>query len=1290
MRLENIFLKVFFYPFLIGVILSTLAVTSFLGIFANNYYDKRTSNNIVNLEKKYSQVNINSINALLTTSIQKLQIGLNELILFYQRMANKIIISEESHKFNGSLFKCVLDLDENYCFDHEDEIDYTAIWILDDETKEDDLSDISKKDVKNQLIALSYIIPNIETVLEATKPNAECYYFHFEKTELFASYPLSSDYKDEFFEAVTENEIDSGTYKCLSDEGEIYNSFKFKCEPYFINMQKSKTNAYDNNYLSSENKTIFITNYYGPDDPYLDRELTMCIEFDDPITKGKGYICADFLSEDINFSLENLNANIHGYFFIANVGFNHAFYFPQGDIEPKTLSENIFKWGSNYNLEEKAYFFNYVRKIFTSNYLEYLSNSTFNEIFVNGKNDVEEQYFLINGVKNKYSIYPIILDNLKGQKEHILSIIYIYKDQLFFEKLIKYNSSFGIEIILELLLFIIFGSGLLYIIYLTFNTLAKYIVIPIKNVNYMLRGINIGGGNRLKYLDFLKKTQDEKLEQLEKIYLIENANYIYKKDNELIEENENILINNYEQDLMINPKDYSNNKEKKLFSKFNKKYDEESNYIEKECCFYDFDEQLLQFRPFEIERLIESLMDLKSALYLASKDRQTENIIDYSNSEKIFMDFKNKEGAVICQSNIGNLQSQLKEFDKAIYHLALSLQDNKLKKFIERNLSDEFDENDYLLNKISNSFNKEKKNEKSNILADKQLNNSKNDFSKKSIGNLINTRYCRLIHIFYMFFKNLQKFQKSKNDNINGQFMDTYFHTINFYHKIIIQYIYLSYEKNDLIKIGESILDYIEFLIKFKFKTSFNDTDFLKIYNTDDPKCLKKQKFKKKIFDKIINWFNLFDDYLSYVKDNTSLGDIKSIVDDYFHNRNSENNELNWESQSAFMFRINVQKSDFLKGKFSFFCENYNDALFYFIRAAKKNTIAIDGLIKKRSLKYINKIVIKMKKKFENFRLKNLNMEKELNEYKKHKKNFINKKLIYINKEYLNNTQKNNNNNNNNKISFGEKIEKIKKVIMRNISECNSKQEKDVIILMDFNVYDTKEENLYKKSDNIDLFIDETKLILNNYLSPNDRLSVLIYLEQHRMLCPLMSVNKIDNNSFLKDLIYYKNKIFEEVDETEENDIISNEFYLGENNNSENSQEDSYELCGEKENLFNKLKGLVKAINYITDYLRLKKEAKNEKYIILFCDLLNMQIKDNEPIKKIFEKLNADKESVFLLVIKNQKNLKNEKIIENLILSKFDEKSEIINFENMINIKTILSNNNVIKDEIIYPNEIYK
>ena len=1276
MKLESKFFKLFFFPFLTGIILSTLIVTIFLGIFTNKYLDKRTSENIINLEKNYSKININSINILLSTSIEKLQIGMNELILFYQRMATELLNSKKDYEFNSTILKCILDLDDNYCLDNPEETTYTAVWMLDDETTEENLNDISKKDVKNQLIAFNYIIPNIDTVLEANRPNAECYYFHFEKTELYTSYPISSDCEDGFFELMKEASYEEDLDQCLNEEGEYYTYFKFKCEYYFVDMLKSKSKAYDNNFINNENKTIFITNYYGPDDEYLDRELTMCIEFYDPITEGKAYICADFYCEDINDFLENLNANIPGYFFIANIGFNHAFYFPQNDIEPKTLTDNIFTWDLKYILEEKVFFYNKIRKMLSSNYLNNLgNNSVFDEIFVNGINNTE-QYFFIDGKKNEFAIYPILLYNLNGQKEHVFSIIYIYNDQLYFEKINKYISSLTLKIILELLIFIIFGSGLLYIIYLTFNNLSKHIVIPIKNVNYMLKGINIGGKNRLKYLNYLKQRNEENLEKLEKMYLLQNDN------------NKNLLNAEIQSDII-------NNQKINIYSDFDKTYEEESNFIEKEISFYDFDEQLLQFRPLEIEQLVESLIEIKSALYLTSEDQNVDKIILYSKSDNIFSYYKNKEGSTICQSNIGNLQSQLLEFDKAIYHLALSLQDNKLIKYIRRNLNDEYDESDSLLNKIAYLFNKNKKEEKNNIIVEKQINNAKDNFSKKIIDILINTRYCRLIHAYYMFFKNLKKIKKLNNNNtINGQFINTKFHTINYYHKIIIQFIYLSYIKNDLIKIGESVLDYIEFLIKFKFKTKFNDEYYLKIHNLINPKSQKKKEFKKIIFNKIIKWFNLFDDYITYIKDNTSLNDTKNIVDDYSHNINTENKELNLESQSAFMFRINIQKSDFLKGKFCFYCKNYNDALFYFIRAAKKRSLVSDGLIKKKSLKRIYKLLNKMKKKFEKLKLKHLNMGKELSEHYKEIK-----KIISNNKKNTLNKKNENNFINVDNISFGEEIKNIDKDIIKDINECNSKQEKDIIILIDFNIYEKKEENIYDKLGNIDSFIDQTLLILNNYLSSNDRLAVFIYYNEYQIICPLMYINTIDSNTFSKDLFYYKNNIFEINKETEEYDINSTEFNLEGNNINIQSHENSLEISDKEENNYNKIKGLVKTINYINYYLKMKEEVKNEKYIILFSDLININIKEDENIKKFFDNLNRDKNIIFILVGKNKishlkhekcNKIKNEKIILDLLLNKFGDKSEIINFENMKKIKTILSNNSVIKDEIVYPNEIYK
>ena len=1286
MKLENKFFKAFFYPFFISTILSTFIVMIFLGIFNNNKYDKRSLNIIFDLERKLSKINMNTVNILLTTTFQKIQISLNEHILYYQRIAKKLLDSKDEQFFDNTRMKCALDLSFMFCFfDYEfEENDYLAIWSLDDETYEDNVDE--KREVKLQLIAFNNIIPNLQANLEATKPNTLGYSFYFEENELYISYPIKHLCDNNLFYKIMSVPYSYDSSQCLNENAEFYTTYKYKCEFFFKNYKKSRTDLFDNNYLSNINKTIFISNYYEYLGEDADKKFNMCIEFDDPITKGKAYSCTEVRNDDLIYSLENLNTNIIGYYFITIVGYNNVFYFPQGPPNPKTIVENIFNWDLKYNLDEKANFYNNIKNIFSSNYIEYINDSFFEEIFIDGKNE-NKQYFYLNEKKYKYSIYPVLFENLNGKKEHIFSIIYIYNDQLYLEKIQIYNSSLFVKIVLVIIIFIIFGSGLLYIIYLTFNTLTKYIVIPIKNVNYMLKGINIGGKNRLNYLDFLKKKQDEKLEELQKAFLSEK-NKINKNETLVEQTNEDFLINKYINNL---PNEIKN----KQFSDVNKKYDEENNYIEKEYSFYDFDELLLQYRPLEIETLVKSLIYLKEAFILTSDDRKENHLINYSHSEKIFRNYKNKEGAFICQSNMGNLQSQLLQYDKTIYHLSLSLQDNHLKNFFSKNLSDELDESDSLLNIISNLFKKEKKkNKKSNILSEKQKDKSNDNLSQKNIDILLNNRYCRLIHAYYMFFKNMKKINPTNNinDNIKGQFTNTLFHKINYYHKILIQFIYLSFVKNDLVKIGESILDYIEFLIQFKFKTSSVDKDILDIRYQNIPELKQKKDFKRKIFNKIIEWFNLFDNYIDYIKENSSLGDNKSLVDCY-HNLDKENNKLNMKNQSAFMFKINIQKCHFLKGKFCLYCKNYIDALYYFIQASKKKSIIIDGLIKKKSLKHIYKIIIKMNKKYNELGFKHLNIEKQMKEFKKNDKTLIRK----TNKKNRNSSGNIKNENTN---TFGNEIEKVKNVILKDINELNESQERDILIIIDFNIYNEKaENNINSKTYLIDKFIEETLLILNNYLSSSDRFCVLIYSNKYQIVCPLMNVSKIDSHYFAKDLTYYKTIILKEKNKTEENEININDFnenylnfYFDENNIiNNNSIEESFVESEKEENHLNKLIGLVKTINYLCNYSKMKETTKNEKYIILFTDFLNMQPSEYENIQSIFEKLEGDKGIIFLIVGKNSNIVgKINKNLDNLILNKFGLNSEVIYYENMKTIKSILAKNIAIKDEIFYPNEIYK
>ena len=165
MRLENKFFNSFFYPILVADFFSTLVVTIFLGTFTNNNYCEKTKNNIINLEKSFSEINIKSVNILLTTSIQKIQVSLNGQIISYQKIAKKLIESNEDYELNNTFLKCRINIGEDYCENYEEESTYTAIWLLDNKTTENDLNDESKKDVKKQLIVYSNIIQNIDANL---------------------------------------------------------------------------------------------------------------------------------------------------------------------------------------------------------------------------------------------------------------------------------------------------------------------------------------------------------------------------------------------------------------------------------------------------------------------------------------------------------------------------------------------------------------------------------------------------------------------------------------------------------------------------------------------------------------------------------------------------------------------------------------------------------------------------------------------------------------------------------------------------------------------------------------------------------------------------------------------------------------------------------------------------------------------------------------------------------------------------------------------------------------------
>ena len=1381
MKLEDKFFNTFFYPFFFGIILSIIIVIVILSSYTKGFLDERTANDVYDVETTYARNNIYSANILLSDFLLKIKVVLEEQLSLFEFAENHLNLSEPTERNITDAFSAFDNPENNTLL--QQRMEYATFWFVDPYTKRPEENEV----LFNQIFLVSLCTQSMHSGLNSLQDLISKFYFIFEDTNLFIAYP----YKLYWETKKIINFLNHTTNPswCTDSYGNIHDYYKFRCRPYYNDIIKSKTTIFDNNVEDQKNRKIFVTAPYNFIVEGDSASFTMCIEFKYNISDTNAYICVDIEGERLFNTFNKINDKLIGYFTISSVGFNKQFYFPHiiklGT--GKTLSEYIFSQDIDYFLEEKIEFLSVVQKNMTSNYIKNYNNKmdesinmepmkTFDEIYIDEENEESNQYFYVEDEKYEYSIFPIILENNIGEKEHVLSIIYIYKESAFYEYIFEYETDTYSQLALQLILFAFFGSILLYIVVLSFKILAKYIVVPLKNVHYMLEGINVGGEYRLEYLSDLKKKQEENLEKLNKINRelskrnkdnndnimtdltdnkennTNNINPTTKPRNTKdisniisnVKDNELNYINNKEKSnlilteetklkkVVLNDKNISSNipakmdkEEEKITStnnelyikdddnvnnldydseiidpniNYDKQYDLEGDKIEKELNFYDFDEELLQYRPVEVDRLVKSLLNLKSALLLTSSEQDVENIIGYSNSEYIFSNFKNKEGSRMCQSNIGNLESQLAKYDKAIYHLALSLQNIELKKFLSQTLSDEFDDGDILLHKIELSYDKDTKGKELNILAKKQQRTGhQKKISQNFIEILINSRYNKLINFYYKFFSSIQK-SNYNYEKLGGFFANTSFHTINNYHKVLIQYIYLCFVSNDLVKIGESILDYIEFLIKFKLKTSKENGYILNINNKDIPEINKMQLNKKKYFDKIINWFTLFDNYAKQINENSALGNFKDVIDAYMHNIQSNHNDLDSGNQSALLFQVNLQRCDFLKGKFALACKNFSDALGFLISAAKKKRIVIDGLIKKRALKHIAKIAEKARKVIISNNYSKLNYNEIFEKIKNNNDKKSQKNQQINNKSSLSSIKEEEEKKEVPKVNI-KLIDKIKQLIIQvkdDINETNEKQLKDIIVLIDC--------NLATKL-TIDSYFDVVKTILKSYLTNNDRLGVFLLENDHRIICPMASKNEIDIINFSKDLDLTSENLFkkEKIELSSLNEIIQEKREVEDIYSEKNSEEDSFAVnafMGEKGFINDKgipLEEMIKSLNYCLTYLKMKEISTNEKYFIFFnsnmkslMEYLNLKdnkIKDyNEQKKKI--KLRKEPKINFLLVGKLDKG--NEKLYNHILGDYFGSKSEVIPFDNMKKIKSILSSNNIINDNITFPNEVYK
>ena len=89
MELFKKFFNNLFYLFILGLIVTILFVIAIVNVITFNKIDLKTSKNIISMEKKYTEINVNTISILLLNDLIKVQLGLQQLILFYNEIASK-------------------------------------------------------------------------------------------------------------------------------------------------------------------------------------------------------------------------------------------------------------------------------------------------------------------------------------------------------------------------------------------------------------------------------------------------------------------------------------------------------------------------------------------------------------------------------------------------------------------------------------------------------------------------------------------------------------------------------------------------------------------------------------------------------------------------------------------------------------------------------------------------------------------------------------------------------------------------------------------------------------------------------------------------------------------------------------------------------------------------------------------------------------------------------------------------------------------------------------------------
>ena len=1280
MKLLSFFKLTYLFPSSIFLIISIIISFFCTLTFLNDYKSDEQINKISAKNDKNDWILISSIEKLLSHRIQAvfdyLITAESYMKNFYENFNDEYLNNET---IQGFMNVHLNNLKSYYMKRSDNERDYLdkMTYIIDDSEEQINFntSEPKKKLQYKYLYIYSQLIPIFKSFYNNFERKEgfalDSLYIMNRKTETFVLYPIKyfSNYDKIFrFYQESTNHIISPN-NCRNKSRQIPEYFYIFCREAFKTINSI--------YKSNQKRTMFITSPYQnlfDNKTSSGNVISIChifnltqennnddyqFQFDDYyqlFLNEEIVICADIIVNNYFKILNNYEEKLSGYFYITKTNSKLPLFFPgmNDDIYPNDITRFEFNFTFyNFDTTNVVNFNTYVLPSLIKEY-----NKTYDLILPNNANNYNSLYYSVKNIPNnsffkgdlelKYFIYPIYFNN-RGNKEHILSIIYVV-DKNIFKNQLNYISPKLYQIVIvslfiSIIFSIIFGYIMHYIIYNFSMNMTKSIKVKLKqnaklnqkkHVKYYYQGIDI---NKLITLGLIqKKAKKHKLKSdMEDEYSVNdfdrNSNDIFGR---FIHGNENILKKNNETDEDLD----------KLLQKQNDNSKEEDDDGSEDGGILPV---VVDSQFNDKVKLLYDLNKVRAFMRGEQINLKGNNITKFISCQNIFNEMKDKLGENMCLSNVGNLENLNKKYDKSIIFLSKSLN-------IDKNTENITTEE--IMKKIDIIFGKEQKEQKvanahkENTNATTLSNNTTlKAFTKKEkkkkikeeifdeIADLDDVQFHRFIKLFYAYnkyFSNLKMIENilnktlnmTKTNNKEKSYVYNYVKQslvfFNDYFFLNIQKIRNNYENAILICLKRLIESKI--ITKKKEKILFclielfhYNIDDLKIFikndinrtNNEDEneenELIKRENFFKEIqpnkkIDEVINISKKSKEYIIKLK--TKI--FKS------ENRDGEKakykeflNELNKIDEKNHNLEFNIflieQKYFYFFAKFSKLCGDYSTAIINYLEVIDEKRLISDGVLCLKANKKICNIIDFAK-------------------------------------------------NNPNILSIHERDAKIINEIYnkcnKNLKELQKVENKDLIVALDKNYAGGRDaEKIYKLKMKQYQTIN---YIFENFISTNDRIALYTYGDQKYNIEERddedMQINEIRNNSVKKKigLSFKKNdnigfikgiieKFHENIINDYENQTKMKQVYLNTDQNRTFSLNYDGSIMKERTNDFNDLSdnNLKQTINIIFKIINEDEnpaEEQRKKYVIFitesFKDTFNEENNEDINIKKLFSDIN--------------------------------------------------------------------